>query len=146
MDRGGREGVRGAAAGLVGQYGAFAAVKDTSDPAKDMRLDGKLTLGENTADNGGIRLSYNAFLTTPAAKAGEDSLGYTPAQRFFLSYAQGWCVKRTDEYAKEAAKTDPHSPGKYRVNGVVVNMPAFREAFACRVGMPMAPASIHRVW
>jgi putative endopeptidase len=134
------------AAGLVDHYSAFVAVKDVSDPAKDVRLDGKLTLGENTADNGGIRLSYNAFLTTPAAKAGKDSLGYTPAQRFFLSYAQGWCVKRTDEFAKEAAKTDPHSPGKYRVNGVVVNMPAFREAFACRVGMPMAPASIHRVW
>ena len=51
-------------------------------------MDGKLTLGENTADNGGIRLSYEAFLTTPGAKAGKDSLGYTPAQRFFLSYAQ----------------------------------------------------------
>jgi putative endopeptidase len=134
------------AAGLVGQYGAFVAVKDPSDTAKDVRVDGKLTLGENTADNGGIRLSYEAFLRTPGAKAGKDSLGYTPAQRFFLSYAQGWCVNRTDEFAKEAAKTDLHSPGKYRVNGVVVNMPAFREAFACRVGTPMAPAKVNRVW
>ncbi len=109
-------------------------------------MDGKLTLGENTADNGGIRLSYDAFLTTPGAKAGKDSLGYTPAQRFFLSYAQAWCVNRTDAIAKEAAKTDLHSPGKYRVNGVLVNTPAFREAFACKVGTPMAPATVHRVW
>jgi putative endopeptidase len=134
------------AARLVDEYGAFVAVTDSSDPGKDVYVDGKLTLGENTADNGGIRLAYDAFRTTPAAKAGKDSLGYTPAQRFFLSYAQGWCVNRTDEYAKEAAQTDPHSPGKYRVNGVLVNMLAFREAFACKVGTPMAPATIHRVW
>lgn len=134
------------ASGFVGQYGAFVAVKDPSDPTKDVHVDGKLTLGENTADNGGIRLSYDAFLTMPGATTGKDSSGYTPAQRFFLSYAQAWCVNRTDEYAKEEAKTDPHAPGKYRVNGVVVNMPAFREAFACKVGTPMAPARIHRVW
>jgi putative endopeptidase len=60
--------------------------------------------------------------------------------------SQRWCVNHTDEFAKEAAKIDPHSPGKYRVNGVLVNMLAFREAFACKVGTPMAPATIHRVW
>jgi endothelin-converting enzyme/putative endopeptidase len=134
------------AAGLARQYGAFVAVSDPSDPARDVYVDGKLTLGENTADNGGIRLAYDAFLTTPGARAGPDSLGYTPAMRFFLSYAQSWCVNRTDAYAKEAAKTDPHAPGKYRVNGVVVNIPAFREAFACKAGTPMAPTTVHRVW
>ena len=111
-----------------------------------MHVDGELTLGENTADNGGIRLAYDAFRTMRAAEGGNDLLGYTPAQRFFLSYAQGWCVNRTAAYAKEAAKTDSHSPGMYRVNGVLVNMLAFREAFACKVGTPMAPARIHRVW
>jgi endothelin-converting enzyme/putative endopeptidase len=134
------------AAGLVSQYSAYVAVTDPSDQAKDVHVDGRLTLGENTADNGGIRLSYNAFLTTPSARAGKDALGFTPTQRFFLSYAQGWCVNRTDEFAKEAAKTDPHSPGKYRVNGVLANMLEFREAFACSVGTPMAPGTINRVW
>jgi endothelin-converting enzyme/putative endopeptidase len=134
------------AAGFVDQYSAFVAVKDPSDPAKDVHVDGKLTLGENTADNGGIRLAYDAFMTTQAARGGKDALGYTPAQRFFLSYAQSWCVNRTNEYAKEAAKTDPHSPGKYRVNGVLANLPAFREAFSCKVGTPMAPARVNRVW
>jgi endothelin-converting enzyme/putative endopeptidase len=129
------------ASGFIDEYGAFVAV------AKDIHVDGKLTLGENTADNGGIRLSYNAFLTASgAATGGKDSFGHTPAQRFFLSYAQGWCVNSTDEFAKEAAKTDPHSPGKYRVNGVLVNTPAFREAFACKLGAPMAPATMYRVW
>ena len=135
------------ASGLIDEYGAFVAVKDSSDRAKDIHVDGKLTLGENTADNGGIRLSYNAFLTASgAATGGKDSFGHTPTQRFFLSYAQGWCVNSTDEFAKEAAKTDPHSPGKYRVNGVLVNTPAFREAFACKLRSPMAPATMYRVW
>ena len=129
------------ASGFIDEYGAFVAV------AKDIHVDGKLTLGENTADNGGIRLSFNAFLTASSAATGaKDSFGHTPAQRFFLSYAQGWCVNSTDKFAKEAAKTDPHSPGKYRVNGVLVNTPAFREAFACKPGAPMAPATMYRVW
>jgi predicted metalloendopeptidase len=132
--------------GLVDEYSAFIALKDPSGPEKDVHVDGELTLGENTADNGGLRLANEAFRTTRAAEDGNDLLGYTPAQRFFLSYAQGWCVNRTDKYAKEAAKTDSHSPGMYRVNGVLVNMLAFREAFACKVGTPMAPATIHRVW
>ena len=134
------------ASGFIDEYGAFVAVR-MSDWAKDIHVDGKLTLGENTADNGGIRLSFNAFLTASSAATGaKDSFGHTPAQRFFLSYAQGWCVNSTDEFAKEAAKTDPHSPGKYRVNGVLVNTPAFREAFACKLGAPMAPATMYRVW
>jgi putative endopeptidase len=134
------------AAGLVREYDAFVAVKDPSNNARDVHIDGKLTLGENVADNGGIWLAYSAFLATPTARGGKDASGYTPAQRFFLSYAQSWCVNRTDAHAKEAAKTDPHSPGKYRVNGVLMNMLPFREAFACKTGTPMAPATVRRVW
>jgi putative endopeptidase len=133
-------------AGLIHEYDAFIAVKHPSDPARNVHVDGELTLGENVADNGGIRLAYSAFLATPAAQGGKDALGYTPSQRFFLSYAQSWCVNRTDAFAKEAAKTDLHSPGEYRVNGVLMNMLPFREAFDCKVGTPMAPAVVHRVW
>jgi putative endopeptidase len=133
------------AADFVRQYDAFIAVKDPSWPAKDVRVDGDLTLGENIADNGGLQLAYEAFRRVPGAKGGNVN-GYTPPQRFFLSYAQGWCVNHTDAFAKEAAKTDPHAPAKYRVNGVLMNVPAFREAFACKIGTPMAPARIHRVW
>ncbi len=131
---------------FVREYRRFVAVKDRSRRGKDVMVDGDLTLGENVADNGGLWLAYAAFLATPAAKAGKDSLGYSPVQRFFLSYAQGWCENQTAESAKEDAKTDEHAPGKYRVNGVVMNMTPFREAFACKVGTPMAPAKINRVW
>jgi putative endopeptidase len=87
-----------------------------------------------------------AFRRTLARSVSKDKDGYTSIQRFFLSYAQGWCAKSTNAHALEAAKTDPHSPPKYRVNGVVVNFPAFREAFACNTGTPMAPVKMHRVW
>jgi putative endopeptidase len=136
----------GRAAGLVREYDSFVAVMDPSNKARNVHVDGKLTLGENVADNGGIWLAYTAFLATPTAKGGRDASGYLPAQRFFLSYAQSWCVIRTDAHAKEAAKTDPHSPGKYRVNGVLMNMLPFRAAFACKTGTPMAPATVRRVW
>jgi putative endopeptidase len=134
------------AEGFVREYGRFVAVKDPSHPRKDVMVDGELTLGESTADNGGARLAYEAFLKTANAKDGKDGLGFAPAQRFFLSYAQGWCENETPESAKEDAKTDEHAPGKYRVNGVVMNMQPFREAFACKVGTLMAPAKLNRVW
>ena len=99
------------ASGLIDEYGAFVAVKDSSDRAKDVHVDGKLMLGENTADNGGIRLSYNAFLTASgAATGGKDSFGHTPAQRFFLSYAQGSCVNSTDEVRQRGRQNRPTLP------------------------------------
>ncbi len=134
------------AMGFVRQYGRFAAVKDPSNRAKDVLVDGKLTLGENTADNGGTQLAYAAFLAARGAKEHKDGLGYSAAQRFFLSYAQGWCENHTEKSAKEDAQTDPHAPAKYRVNGVLMNMLPFRQAFACKLGTPMAPATVHRVW
>lgn len=134
------------AAGLVREYDAFVAVKGRGDRSKGVHVNGELTLGENTADNGGARLSYEAFMTTPGAKAGPDAHGFTPAQRFFLSYAQGWCENHTEESAREDAKTNPHAPGKYRVNGVLANLEGFRQTFVCKTGTPMAPAKINRVW
>jgi putative endopeptidase len=132
------------AAAFAAQYSQYVAVDDPN--GKSIHVNGRLTLGENTADNGGLRLAYTAFLTTPGAKGGKDAHGFTPAQRFFLSYAQGWCVNSTEASAKEAAQTDEHAPGKFRVNGVLVNMEPFRKAFACKVGTPMAPAKMNGVW
>jgi endothelin-converting enzyme/putative endopeptidase len=112
----------------------------------DLKVNGKLTLGENTADHGGVTVALMALQeylkTHPADKVG----GFTPAQRLFLSYAQIWCQNVTPEAARMRVMTDPHSPGQYRVNGVAQNLPAFREAFACKAGQPMVSASACRVW
>jgi len=124
---------------FVQQYGNYTAVDD-------VKLNGKLTLGENTADNGGLRLAYAALLDKLGAKAGEKKDGFTAQQRFFLGWGQIWCENRTPEVSRLRAQTDPHSPGKYRVNGVVSNMPEFQKAFACSVGQPMVKGPACRVW
>ncbi len=72
--------------------------------------------------------------------------GYTPAQRFFLGYAQVWCQNVTPESARMQALTNPHSLGRWRVNGVVQNMPEFQKAFACQAGQPMVSSNPCRVW
>jgi putative endopeptidase len=112
-------------------------------------LNGKLTLGENTADNGGLRIAYMALLDTLAlqGKSIDDKIdGYTEAQRYFLGFAQVWCENRTEQAARQAALTDPHSPGKWRVNGSVQNFDAFGKAFGCTKGQPMYPVNSCRVW
>ena len=124
---------------LVAEYGGFSV-------GGGVKLDGNLTLGENTADNGGTRLAYLALKQALAGKSVAKIDGYTPEQRFFLAYAQSWCENQTPEGAKLQALTDPHSTAEYRVNGVVANMPEFREAFQCRAGAPMAPEKSCRVW
>jgi endothelin-converting enzyme/putative endopeptidase len=113
---------------IVEEYSAFEATGD-------VHLNGRLTLGENSADNGGIRLAYMAMMDDLASKVKVD--GYTPQQRFFLGYAQIWCGNATEQALRLQAQTNPHSPGKYRVDGVVSNMPEFSEAFACQAGQPM---------
>ncbi len=112
----------------------------------DVRLNGRLTLGENTADSGGVRVAYLALLDLLAEKSLGKVDGMTPQQRFFYGYAQIWCLNATDESKRMRALTDPHAPGNYRVNGVVSNMPEFREAFGCRQGQPMVRANACRVW
>ncbi len=121
--------------------------------APGQNLNGHLTLGENTADNGGIRIAYQALLET-IAKPGNDGPGYqdgqrdgyTPAQRFFLSFGQIWCQNATEQSARVLAKTDPHSTGEWRVNGTVQNFDEFGKAFGCKVGQPMMPSNSCRVW
>src|SRR5207249_1693816 len=99
---------------LVNQYGGYTAVDD-------VKLNGKLTLGENTADNGGLRVAYMALLDSLGGKRPAKRNGFTAEQRFFLGWAQVWCQNVTEESARLRVQTDPHSPGEYRVNGVVSN-------------------------
>jgi putative endopeptidase len=132
----------------VAEYNGF----ETS-PAHDgmpaQNLNGKLTLGENTADNGGLRIAYLALLDTLAAegKSIDDKIdGYTEKQRYFLGFAQVWCENQTDQSARQRALTDPHSTGRWRVNGSVQNFDEFGKAFSCTKGTPMYPANSCRVW
>jgi putative endopeptidase len=127
---------------VADEYSSFVSVDD-------LHLNGKLTLGENTADNGGARIALMA-LHAMMAEAGQDPNkkidGYTPDQRYFLGFARVWCENITPESARVSARTDPHSPGRWRVNGVVRNMPEFQKAFGCKAGQPMAPENACRVW
>lgn len=124
---------------LVDEYSGFVAVDD-------VHLNGKLTLGENTADNGGLRIAYIALQSTLAGKPAGKIDGFTEEQRLFLGWGQIWCENQSDQLARLLALTNPHSPGKYRVNGVVQNMPEFQKAWGCKPGTPMAPANACRVW
>jgi len=116
-------------------------------PVPGVHLNGKLTLGENTADNGGVRVALMALANTSTPAELEKKIdGFTQEQRLFLSFAQIWCESQRDEILRMRAQTDPHSPGKFRVNGVVQNMPEFQKAFACKAGQPMVAANACRVW
>jgi len=133
---------------VAGEYSGFEAAPAKGDtPAQ--HLNGKLTLGENTADNGGLRIAYMALLDTLASQGktiGEKIDGYTEAQRYFLGFAQVWCQNQTDQSSRQSALVDPHSPGKWRVNGSVQNFDEFGKAFGCSKGQPMYPVISCRVW
>ena len=128
---------------IVDEYANFTAVKDDKG---EVKLNGKLTLGENTADNGGVKIAYMALMDMLGASGTKQVEGFTPAQRFFIGYGQVWCQNVTDQYSRVAALTDPHSPGKYRVNGVVSNSVEFQKAFACKPGDPMVRENACHVW
>ena len=128
---------------VADEYSNFVAVDD-------LKLNGRLTLGENTADNGGARVALMALEHMIADdKTGKEAQkidGYTPEQRFFLGFGRVWCEKRRPEYARTQVTTNPHSPGKYRVNGVVQNMPEFQKAWGCKAGQPMVAENACHVW
>jgi putative endopeptidase len=128
---------------VADEYSNFVAVDD-------LKLNGKLTLGENTADNGGARIALMALehmiADDKTGQAGRKIDGFTPEQRFFLGFARVWCEKRRPEVARVRVLTDPHSPGKYRVNGVVQNMPEFQKAWGCKAGQPMVAENACHVW
>jgi putative endopeptidase len=127
---------------LVNEYGNFVAVDD-------VKVNGKLTLGENTADNGGLLLAYMAYLDR-AKKNGVDLSakkdGYTAPQRFYIGFAQNWCENSRPESIRTQVLTDPHSPDHFRANGAIVNQPGFAAAFGCKKSSPMVPVNSCRVW
>lgn len=127
----------------VKEYGSF-------EPVPGTHLNGKLTLGENTADNGGLQVAYMALHKEMDKQGGDVATkkidGYTPDQRYFLGFAQVWCENTREETALMRAKTDPHSPGRFRANGAVQNSARFADAFSCKQGDAMAPVNACRVW
>jgi putative endopeptidase len=112
----------------------------------DIKINGKLTLGEDTADLGGLILAYMAWKEDTKGQNLQPLDDLTPDQRFFVGYGQSWCGETRDETKRLRATVDPHSPEKYRTNGVVSNMPEFQEAFHCKAGSPMVNQNRCRVW
>jgi predicted metalloendopeptidase len=115
------------AASIEKQYGSYIAVDD-------LKLNGKLTLGENIADIGGLKLAFLAFQKAAARRPSKSIDGLTPEQRFFVSFAQVWRIKVRDEQERVLAVSDPHSPPRWRVTGSLSHQPAFAAAFECKTG------------
>ncbi|MGI4863242.1 MAG: M13 family metallopeptidase [Janthinobacterium lividum] len=131
-----------AKADMVGkQYDAFS-------PLDSVHVNGKLTMGENLADIGGLTIAYQAFQKTAQFKSGQKIDGFSPSQRFFLGYAQIWRSNQRPEALRQQIQTDPHSPGMYRTNGPLMNMPEFYQAFGCKDGSKMVRAQQDRsrIW
>jgi putative endopeptidase len=131
-----------AKAAVVGkQFDAFM-------PLDSVHVNGNLTMGENLADLGGLTIAYQAFQKTPQYKAGKSIDGFTPAQRFFLGYAQIWRTNARPEFLRQQVQTDPHSPAQFRTNGPLQNMPEFHAAFGCKDGDKMVRPAADRakIW
>lgn len=125
---------------VVDQYGAYETLPG-------VKLNGKLTLGENIADGGGVKLAFHAYRAmrkdAPEVVKAE---GFTEDQQFFLGVGQSWCFKQSDELARLRAQVDPHSPARFRVNGSLSNLPEFATAFSCGEGKPMRRANACSIW
>ena len=121
------------------QYAGYVIVDD-------IHINSKLTSGEDVADLGGTLLAYLAWKKQTAGMNLETKDGFTPDQRFFIGYAQWACENNRPENLRVSAVTNPHSPGKYRVNGIVSDLPQFQQAFACKAGQPMVSAKACKIW
>ncbi len=125
---------------VVDQYAQYEAVPG-------VKLDGKLTAGENIADNGGVKLAFEAYHAWREGKNVPRTVeGYSDDQLYYLAYAQSWCEKMTPESLETLAHSNPHSPPMWRVNGVIVNQPGFGPAFSCKAGTPMNTGKQCNVW
>jgi len=122
------------------QYDGYAAVDD-------LKVNGKLTLGENIADLGGLKLAFAAYQASRGGLPPEAEVaGHPPAQQFFIAAAQVWCGKYRPEMARMLAQMNPHSPDRWRVNGPLSNLPEFALAFGCKAGDAMVRAERCEVW
>jgi len=137
-DEDGKEFVKRAAC-ISDQYSTYTIIDD-------IKINGKLTLGEDVADLGGLILAYMAWKDDTKGQNLQPLDDLTPEQRFFVGYGQSWCGESRDETKRMRATVDPHSPEKYRTNGVVSNMPEFQEAFHCKAGAPMVNQNRCRIW
>ncbi len=126
---------------LSQQYGAY-------EPLEGARVNGQLTLGENIGDLSGLAIAHRAYRRSLNGGQAPVIGGFTGDQRFFLGWAQVWRTKYRDQALRQQLLTDPHSPGMYRTNGVLVNLPAFYEAFNVKPGdrMYVAPEKRVRIW
>jgi putative endopeptidase len=131
---------------FVKRAGCISDQYSTYTIIDDIKINGKLTLGEDVADLGGLILAYRAWKDDIKGQNLPSLDDLTPDQRFFVGYGQSWCGESRDETKRLRATVDPHSPEKYRTNGVVSNMPEFREAFHCKAGSPMVNQNRCSIW
>jgi endothelin-converting enzyme/putative endopeptidase len=127
---------------MVKQYDAIEAVPG-------VHLNGKLTLGENIADLGGLWLAWLAWLDKAQAAHLDMTAktdGYTPEQRFWIAYAQQWCTQTRPEQLRSQAQTDPHAPDEYRTNSILQDLPEFGKSFSCKPTAKMVSPNPCRVW
>jgi len=127
------------AACVIKQFNEYVVVDD-------VHVDGKLTLGENIADLGGVKLAYAAMKDARAGKTPEPIAGFSEEQQFFLSFAQAWCQNTRPQYARMLTTIDSHSPPRFRVNGPVSNLPEFAQAFSCKPTSKMVRKDRCEVW
>jgi endothelin-converting enzyme/putative endopeptidase len=112
----------------------------------EIKINSKLTAGEDVADLGGTLLAYLAWKKDVAGQKLEPMGGFTPDQRFFIGFAQWACENERPENLRASAITNPHSPGRWRIDGIVANLPEFARAFSCKAGQPMVSPKPCRVW
>jgi len=124
---------------VVDQYAGY-------EPLPGLKLNGKLTAGENIADIAGVKLAFSAYRAMRKDKMPMRANGYSEDQQFFLSTAQIWCSNRREAYTRMLAKLDPHSPPRFRVNGSLSNLPEFAKAFSCKADSAMTPKKRCTVW
>lgn len=124
---------------VIEQYNAY-------EPLPGIKVNGALTVGENIADIGGVKLAFAAYRVARAGQAPLVADGFSEDQVFFIAHAQGWCDKTRPEIVETNLKSDPHTPRRFRVNGAASDVPDFAKAFSCAPGRPMNPKNRCEVW